>query len=62
MNISKITDTGNRNQEILHSMVKDYSKFNEVEAIALGGSSAVKSADSHSDYDVYIYCHKEPAV
>lgn len=51
-----------KNSEILNLMVDDYKRFNEVEAIVLGGSSSVKNADSSSDFDIYIYCTKEPDV
>lgn len=51
------------NITILMQMVEDYKRLPEVEAIVLGGSSAAKSDDNHSDYDVYIYCNKkEPDV
>ena len=48
-----------QNQKILNEMVNDYKQFDEVEAIVLGGSSAVKSNDNKSDFDLYIYCTKE---
>lgn len=49
-------------QEILNLMVEDYSSLPEVETIVLGGSSAAKSADNRSDYDIYIYCNGDPDV
>lgn len=49
-------------REILDRMVVDYSEFEEVAAIVLGGSSAANLADEGSDYDIYIYCTKEPDV
>ena len=51
-----------QNQRILENMVNDYKQFDEVEAIVLGGSSAVKTSDNKSDFDIYIYCTKEPNV
>lgn len=51
-----------QNQKILNEMVNDYKQFDEVEAIVLGGSSAVKSDDNKSDFDLYIYCTKEPDI
>ena len=51
-----------QNQRILENMVNDYKQFDEVEAIVLGGSSAVKTSDNKSDFDIYIYCTKEPDV
>ena len=50
------------NEEILNSMIDDYKSFDEVEAIVLGGSSAAKTSDNKSDFDIYIYCTKEPPV
>ena len=49
-------------RRILDKMVEDYSKFEEVTAIALGGSSTSNTDDKASDYDIYIYCTKEPDV
>lgn len=51
-----------KSKEILEKMVEDYSKLKEIEAIVLGGSSVVKNDDVSSDYDIYIYCEKEPPV
>jgi len=50
-----------RNREILNSLTEDFSRLDEVEAVALGGSSAVGRDDSTSDYDIYIYCTKIPS-
>ena len=41
--------------EILKSIIAKYEKFDEVEAIALGGSSIAKSSDSISDIDIYVF-------
>ncbi len=38
----------------------EFSKYPEIEAIALGGSRAGKNYDEKSDYDLYIYCTKIP--
>lgn len=38
----------------------EFSKLNEVEAIALGGSRAGNNYDEKSDYDLYIYCTQIP--
>ncbi len=51
-----------KNEEILKMMVQDYQKFDEVNAIVISGSSTVKNDDNASDYDIYIYCTKEPDV
>ena len=50
------------NEEILKIMVQDYRKFDEVNAIVISGSSTAKNDDNASDYDIYIYCIKEPDV
>ena len=42
------------NREILLSMVEDYKKLDEVEAIVLGGSSTANMSDRRSDFDIYI--------
>ncbi len=49
-------------REILNLMVEDYKRLEEVEAIVLGGSSSVSNADKNSDFDIYIYCSKEPDI
>lgn len=41
-------------------LVKAFSKLEEVEAIALGGSRAGEKFDKTSDYDLYIYCTSVP--
>lgn len=41
------------------SMVKDFSKIEEVDGILLSGSHATKTNDKDSDYDIYIYTLKE---
>lgn len=38
----------------------EFTKLEEVEAIALAGSRAGKNFDEKSDYDLYIYCDKVP--
>ena len=50
------------NYNILLNMVNDYKSLKEIEAIGLGGSSAAKTADNKSDYDIYIYGKSEPPV
>ena len=50
------------NRQILIKMIEDYKQFDEVEAIAISGSSTAKQSDNHSDFDIYIYCTKEPDV
>lgn len=52
----------NLNMQILNSMIDDFKKLDSVDAIVLGGSSAAKTADSSSDFDIYIYCKKIPDV
>ena len=50
----------NRNSEILMEMVEQYKKLKDVDSIGLAGSSTAKTSDNKSDYDIYIYCKKEP--
>lgn len=52
----------NRNYEILMDMVENYKQLREVDSIGLGGSSAAKTADNKSDYDIYIYGKTIPPV
>ncbi len=51
-----------KNEELLISTVGDYKKFDEVKAVVISGSSTGKTEDNSSDYDIYIYCTKEPDV
>ena len=60
--IEKTGEIGMDNVKILNMMIEDYKQLDEVDAIVLGGSSSAKSADNRSDYDIYIYCSKEPLV
>ena len=62
MKIGEISESSDINYQILRKMTEDYSSLESVDAIGLGGSSAVKSSDSHSDYDIYIYGKSEPSV
>lgn len=50
------------NFDILDKMTEDYKKLEYVSAIVLGGSSTVNNDDNKSDFDIYIYCTKEPPV
>lgn len=50
------------NRQFLLMMTEDYKQFDEVEAIAISGSSTAKQSDNRSDFDIYIYCTKEPDV
>ena len=40
--------------ENFDKIIKQYKSLDEVKAIAIGGSSSAKTADSVSDIDVYI--------
>lgn len=40
---------------MLNSILEKYAKLDEVEAVALGGSSAAKTADKSSDIDIYVF-------
>lgn len=41
---------------MVEELFKELSEFDQVEAIALGGSRAGTDYDEKSDYDVYVYC------
>jgi predicted nucleotidyltransferase len=43
----------------IHELVKDFSDYSQVEAIALGGSRATGKNDHKSDYDLYVYLNRE---
>lgn len=43
----------------LNSIVGQYKGFNEVKAIAIGGSSMAKTADKSSDIDMYVFVDKD---
>lgn len=43
----------------LKNIVGQYKNFSEVRAIALGGSSAAKTADKASDIDMYVFVDKD---
>lgn len=42
----------------MNRIIEEYKNFDGVEAIALGGSSAAKTSDTVSDYDIYIFTKK----
>lgn len=46
----------------MEKIINDFIKFNEVEAIAIGGSSAAHTSDNISDIDVYVFVNKEISV
>ena len=41
---------------MVDKLFEDFSRFEQVESIALGGSRSGENYDEKSDYDVYIYC------
>lgn len=41
---------------MFQSVIQEFSKLEEVEAIALGGSRSGTHYDETSDYDIYLYC------
>ncbi|SHI59538.1 protein of unknown function [Clostridium cavendishii DSM 21758] len=43
-------------------MIIEFSKIEEVEGILLAGSHAMKTNDTDSDYDIYVYSTKEISV
>ena len=44
---------------MLDSILEKYAKLDEVEAVALGGSSAAKTSDKSSDIDIYIFVRND---
>lgn len=45
-------------KEIFNKIIDEYKKFEQVEAIAIGGSSAAKTSDNASDVDIYVFTNK----
>ena len=45
--------------KILDKILDKYAKCDEVQAIAIGGSSVVKTSDSISDIDVYVFVTRD---
>lgn len=48
-----------KNEQILSEIISEFSQFEEVEAIAIGGSSANKTSDNASDIDVYVFVDRD---
>lgn len=46
----------------MEKFINEFVKFDEVEAIAIGGSSAAKTSDNISDIDVYVFVKKNIPV
>lgn len=46
----------------LYKLVEDFSKLNDVEGITIAGSHTNNTADSESDYDIYVYINNEIPV
>lgn len=46
----------------MEKIINEFVKFDEVEAIAIGGSSAAKTSDNISDIDVYVFVKKNIPV
>ena len=44
---------------MLNSILEKYAKLDEVEAVALGGSSAAKTSDKSSDIDIYVFVRND---
>lgn len=41
---------------MVQDIFNEFARFPQVEAMAIGGSRAIKKNDEYSDYDVYVYC------
>lgn len=50
------------NEQIFSQTIELFQKFEEVDAIALGGSMASGRCDFTSDYDVYVYLNSELSI
>ncbi len=46
---------------MVQNIFNEYARFSQIEAMAIGGSRALKKNDEYSDYDVYVYW-KEPIL
>lgn len=46
----------------MEKFINEFVKFDDVEAIAIGGSSAAKTSDNISDIDVYVFVKKDIPV
>lgn len=46
----------------MEKIINEFVKFDDVEAIAIGGSSAAKTSDNISDIDVYVFVKKDIPV
>jgi hypothetical protein len=44
-------------ETLTQELTRRFSAFLEVEAVGVGGSLASGSADTHSDIDLYVFCH-----
>lgn len=47
---------------MLNTVLSEFQDFPQVKAIAIGGSAAAKTSDTHSDIDVYIFVEKDIPV
>lgn len=50
------------NNQLFNQTIDLFKKFEEVDAIVLGGSTASGKADLYSDFDVYVYLNSELSV
>ncbi len=46
----------------MFEILKEYEKFSQVKAIALGGSDSAKTSDSASDIDVYVFVTEDISI
>lgn len=49
-------------QEILNNILNEFSKFEEVQAIGIGGSGVANTSDNSSDIDVYAFVDKDVPI
>ena len=50
------------NDQLFRQTIERFERFEEVDAIVLGGSRASGKYDSYSDYDLYIYLNNDLSV
>ena len=50
------------NESLFNQTIEAFQKFDEVDAIVLGGSRASVSHDTDSDYDVYVYLNNDLSI
>lgn len=50
------------NNQLFDEIIREYKKFSEVKAIAIGGTTSAKTSDNLSDIDVYVFISEDIPV